>query len=207
MSSDPSVWNLTDHTISSGEKLLLAIDARSSDNFKISLYYDDAGSRVEVASKTVDPGSDYFMYVLPFAADSVPASVGKKIGIELDNVDLETSWAGFDYVRLSSSNELTDIEIMRSNGAEKIKSFSLDQNYPNPFNPSTTITYKLNRSGKVYLSVFDINGKEIKTLVNQYQNAGKHKVKFTANSLASGVYFYKIYLDSFVQIKKMILLH
>lgn len=206
MSSDPSIWNRTDHTISAGEKLQLAIDARSGNNFKISLYYDNEGSRVEIASKTVSPGSDYFKYVLSFTADSVPASIGEKIGIELNNVDVETNWVGFDNVRLNSSNEdLTGFEI--SNDLNKLKSFSLDQNYPNPFNPGTTITYTLNRSGKVYLSVFDINGKEIETLVNQNKKAGIHQVKFITNNLASGVYIYKINFDSFVQTKKMILLH
>jgi hypothetical protein len=103
MSSDPSVWNLTGHTIAPGEKLLLAVDAKSSDNFHIALYYDDNGSRVTMASKTVHPGDDYAEYTLAFRADDVPASVGRTVGLEFDNVDGATSWAGFDNVRLSTS--------------------------------------------------------------------------------------------------------
>jgi hypothetical protein len=103
MSGDPSVWNLTGHTITSGEKLLLAVDAKSSDNFDIALYYEDNGSRVTTASKTVHPSGNYVKYTLAFSADDVPASVGNTIGIELDNVDSGTSWVGFDNVRLSTS--------------------------------------------------------------------------------------------------------
>lgn len=105
MNTDPSVWNLTGHTIASGEQFVLAVDAILTNNFKISLYYDDAGSRVEAASKTVDPTSNYVKYTLEFAADDVPASIGNAIGIELNNLDSVETWVGFDYVRLSTSIE------------------------------------------------------------------------------------------------------
>ena len=92
--------------------------------------------------------------------------------------------------------------------------FSLEQNYPNPFNPSTTIEYTIPQSGFVSLKVFNVLGKEIATLVNGQNDAGKHKVEFDATDLNSGVYFYKIETGNpstssgqgFTETKKMILL-
>lgn len=84
--------------------------------------------------------------------------------------------------------------------------FSLEQNYPNPFNPSTTIEYTIPESGFVTLKIFDILGKEVATLVNEQNDAGKHKVEFHATGLNSGVYFYKIENGNFVESKKFILL-
>ncbi len=87
-----------------------------------------------------------------------------------------------------------------------VSSFNLAQNYPNPFNPSTKITYSLQNPELVTLRVFDVLGREVSTLVNQYQTAGDHTVSFNASSLASGMYFYKLEAGSFQSIKKMMLL-
>jgi hypothetical protein len=84
--------------------------------------------------------------------------------------------------------------------------YSLQQNYPNPFNPSTTIEYSIPQSGLVTLKVFNVLGKEVATLVNGQNDAGNHTVEFNASALNSGVYFYKIESDNFVETKKMILL-
>ncbi len=85
------------------------------------------------------------------------------------------------------------------------KTYSLSQNYPNPFNPSTQIQFGLPKSGNVKLIVYDILGREVKTLVNEYRTAGTYQIAFDASSLASGVYFYKIEANDFVQTKKMLL--
>jgi len=83
--------------------------------------------------------------------------------------------------------------------------YSLEQNYPNPFNPATVISYKLPTASKVMLKIYDILGKEISTLVNEYKEAGSYDVTFNASKFASGVYIYKIEAGSFNQSKKMIL--
>ena len=80
------------------------------------------------------------------------------------------------------------------------------QNYPNPFNPSTLISYQLPASMYVTLKIFDILGREIKTLVNEQQNAGKHSVQFNASNLSSGVYFYRIEAGQNTDIKKLLLI-
>ena len=82
----------------------------------------------------------------------------------------------------------------------------LYQNYPNPFNPSTTIEYDLVSSGKVTLKIYNILGKEVRTLAEGNQQKGKHKIIFNARNLPSGVYFYQITTQSFSKVQKAVLL-
>jgi len=84
--------------------------------------------------------------------------------------------------------------------------FELFQNYPNPFNPSTIIKYSIPKSGLVTLKVYDVLGKEISTLLNEKKEAGIHKIEFNQTNLSSGVYFYTLKTDEFLQTRKMILL-
>ena len=84
--------------------------------------------------------------------------------------------------------------------------FALSQNYPNPFNPSTTINFDIPKDGKVSLRLYDMSGKEVATLVNEYKTAGYYSVTFNAANLSSGVYFYSITANNFTAIKKMMLI-
>ncbi len=84
--------------------------------------------------------------------------------------------------------------------------FSLSQNYPNPFNPSTTIKYALSEPGNVKLSIFNLLGQQIRTLVDEQKPAGNYEIRFNASSLTSGVYFYKMEIANFTSIKKMTLI-
>jgi hypothetical protein len=86
------------------------------------------------------------------------------------------------------------------------KEFTLKQNYPNPFNPTTVIEYNIANAGTVELRVYDITGKEVKTLVNGYQDAGNHRIEFNASNIASGIYFYKLKSGSFQDVKRMVLI-
>lgn len=83
--------------------------------------------------------------------------------------------------------------------------FHLSQNYPNPFNPSTIINYSLPVQSNVSIKIFDVLGKEIGNLVNELQTAGNHSVEFNAVNLPSGVYYYRIEANDFVDTKKMLL--
>ncbi|MCB9499688.1 MAG: T9SS type A sorting domain-containing protein [Erysipelotrichaceae bacterium] len=84
--------------------------------------------------------------------------------------------------------------------------YLLMQNYPNPFNPITTISYSIPRSGFVKLNVYNLLGEEISNLVNEEKMVGSYKVDFNASSLTSGVYFYTLQTDDFVETRKLILL-
>jgi len=83
--------------------------------------------------------------------------------------------------------------------------FVLAQNYPNPFNPSTTIQFNLPKASSVVLKVYDLLGQEIETLINEKRPAGKYQVRWTANDLPSGIYFYRLQAGEFVETKKLIL--
>ena len=84
--------------------------------------------------------------------------------------------------------------------------FSSAQNFPNPFNPSTTIYYNLPKSSYIKLTVYDVIGREIVTIVNEYKLAGTHKIDFNAGWLANGVYFYRFDAEDYSEIRKMTLI-
>ncbi len=86
------------------------------------------------------------------------------------------------------------------------RSFELGQNYPNPFNPTTVISYQLPVSSDIKLVIYDMLGRELQTLVNTKQEAGRYSLSFNASTLASGVYFYRLQAGTFSQTKKMLLI-
>ncbi len=99
---------------------------------------------------------------------------------------------------------VTDVETLDDTVPE---SFTLEQNYPNPFNPETTIRFALPKPEAVRLTVYDLLGREVATLIDgQMLSAGTHAVSFEANGLASGLYLYRIEAGSFLQTRQMTLL-
>ena len=86
------------------------------------------------------------------------------------------------------------------------KAFALHQNYPNPFNPATKIKYDIPKGTIVRLTIYDLTGREVEVLVNEFIAAGYHEVTFDAQNYASGVYFYKLEAGTFTDRKKMIVL-
>ncbi|MCU7490909.1 MAG: T9SS type A sorting domain-containing protein [Ignavibacteria bacterium] len=126
------------------------------------------------------------------------------ISIAVDQLD--NKWIG-TYKGLDVFREdgviLTDV---KKDNASLPESFSLSQNYPNPFNPSTTINYSIPESRMVTLKVYDMLGKEVSTLLNEYKTAGNHSVQFNASSLPSGIYIYTIQAGAFRDSKKLMLL-
>ena len=102
-----------------------------------------------------------------------------------------------DYSQLSIANE----------DLENVEAFRLDQNYPNPFNPSTNIRFNLPNAAKVNLTVYNLLGQKVATLIDgKTMNSGTHAVGFNAQTLASGVYIYRIEAGSFVSNKRMTLI-
>ena len=99
-------------------------------------------------------------------------------------------------------SNITDV---KENYKSITNEFMLYQNYPNPFNPSTTIKYQIPQSGLVTIKVYNLLGKEVKTLVNQYQNTESHEVKFNAGNLPSGIYFYRLETSRYSKTKKLLL--
>jgi hypothetical protein len=101
-----------------------------------------------------------------------------------------------------TSNDIASV----NSSTNTVEQFVLSQNYPNPFNPSTIIHYEIPDDGPVALIIFDGLGKEVKTLVNQYQSKGRYDINFNAVNLPSGIYFYQLKANSFISTKKMLLL-
>ena len=99
-----------------------------------------------------------------------------------------------------------DIVGIQSNSSIVPVRFELNQNYPNPFNPGTTISFSIPYSSIVKLNVYDITGREVKSLLNQNIQAGSYNYYFDGSNLASGVYYYKLDTEKNSEIKKMILL-
>jgi hypothetical protein len=95
--------------------------------------------------------------------------------------------------------------INSSDEVETQKNNIVTYNYPNPFNPSTQINYFLPGEGQVSLIVYDVSGRQVKTLVNEFQLPGNHSIDFDGSSLASGVYIYRLSKSDMVEVRKMVL--
>ncbi len=97
---------------------------------------------------------------------------------------------------------LTDVDDYNPNPT----SYTLNQNYPNPFNPSTKISFYIEKSGLTTLSVYNVLGQKVATLLSEDLSVGNHQVEFNATDFTSGVYFYKIESGNFSSVRKMMLL-
>lgn len=121
------------------------------------------------------------------------------------------TWGGglYRYVYGNSLNYWEKYQIPHTSVSENIcnlpTQIKLLQNYPNPANPSTTIKYYLPRSCNVLLKIFNLAGREIEILVDRFQIAGEYKVKWVAQELPSGIYFYRLQIGDFSETKKLIL--
>ena len=99
------------------------------------------------------------------------------------------------------------IDDVESGGdGQTVYNFSLAQNYPNPFNPSTVIRYSVSSAQLVTLKIYDVLGREVKTLVNEEKPSGSYEIEFNASNFSSGIYFYQLTAGDFRETKKMILL-
>jgi len=209
MGSDTAIWNTTNYTIQTGDVLSLRSMGRvtwASTVLHSELYYvDGTGNRVTLAFSEDALNADYTWaeYTVGVDISTVPSAVGKKLGVLFKNASpVGNSWIGLDLVRVNANHNVTGV------AATKLQPtvFSLAQNYPNPFNPSTKIAYSLKNSGKVTLTVFDLLGKQVATLVNGIQSAGPHEAVFSAGGLSSGIYFYRIETSAGSLTHKMVLM-
>ena len=120
------------------------------------------------------------------------------------NITLQTTYS-YRLKQIDFDGSFSYSKVVQVN-TNLISTFELKQNYPNPFNPSTQISFSLAQSGLVTLSVYNLLGQEVKTLINRNMEAGSHSITFDASDLQSGVYIYKLTSSSSSLTKKMILL-
>jgi len=123
-------------------------------------------------------------------------------------VDSVSGWNG-NPMGLATFDTITFCPIVTNisgNGVILPKNYKLEQNYPNPFNPTTNIRFSIPKSGYVEIKIYDMLGKEVATLVRDPYLAGEYIVGFNASSLSSGIYFYRITVNGFIDTKKMMLI-
>jgi hypothetical protein len=119
-------------------------------------------------------------------------------------------WYNYHKDVLPFYNLTVDMEYISFTGVSEensvLTSFNLQQNFPNPFNPSTTINYSLPVSGNVKLTVYNILGRKVATIVDGYKAAGNYSVLFNGSNLASGIYMYRLEAGNYSFVKKLTLI-
>jgi hypothetical protein len=158
--------------------------------------------------------------ILSLGQKAFPIGQGALVRIPISMINpLDKSYASFANVMITN-NEADSLGVA-INGLEwsikssiaansDSKSLHLGQNYPNPFNPSTRISYQLSKAAQVQLSVYDITGREVNRLVDQYQPVGNYSVEWSSNAtsgqkMSSGVYFARLSTDNESVTRKMIM--
>lgn len=139
-----------------------------------------------------------------FAAERVIGLKNINFNIGVNNSDEIIAQCRDGRIKCFSGGWYLEVGV-ENTGTEIPDKFELSQNYPNPFNPVTTIKFGIPRSEVVKLRVYDMLGREIKTLVNENLSAGNYEYKFDASTISSGIYFYKLDAGDFSAIKKMVL--
>lgn len=160
----------------------------------------DPSGELTVNGGGFDAGRRHYQYVQPIVSENLEVSWPTTykmatIDWQRENLPWETPP---DYSEVSTSNE---------EDGTLPEQFSLSQNYPNPFNPVTTINFNLANAADVNLSVYNVLGQKVASLINgKKMTSGQHSVQFDAANLSSGVYFYRIQAGSFVSQKSMTLI-
>jgi len=153
-----------------------------------------------VGKDTTDADGHYSIsYVLPdiYQVLASKKGLGSLSQRDVESIEAETTVVNFQF---------PSVGVPEGREAKIPKVFSLSQNYPNPFNPVTTIKYGLPQGAYVSLTIYNIAGQRVTTLVNEEQQAGYHEVNWDGKGMASGIYFYRIQAGQFTQTRKMILL-
>jgi photosystem II stability/assembly factor-like uncharacterized protein len=159
--------------------------------------------------------SAYFNKILSLKNDSVWGSQNSPpvfhSYFSIFMIDSSIGYSGGD-IFLKTEDGGGVITVIENNNATIPEDYILYQNYPNPFNPKTIINYELRVNGIITFKIFDMQGRDLKTLVNKRQNPGEYKIEFDSSELSSGVYFYRIEGveestgRSFLETKKMMLI-
>jgi hypothetical protein len=121
------------------------------------------------------------------------------------NGNFGVAWVGLDVATKKLYFDGNTLVNIRKNQNESATEYALSQNYPNPFNPVTKINFAIPKSGLVTIKVFDILGREVNQLLSKNLNAGSYTVDFDGSKLNSGTYFYRMEVNGYTDIKKMIL--
>lgn len=216
-----ATWPLNTEISNTDEDIIYLMDGEGTVKYQIKVpndqydvtlmfaekYFDASAKRifdVTIEGNRVESNVDIFSEVGKNAAYNIT----KTIAVEDELLEIVLS-PQINRVVLSGIKVILNPNSVGSNG-NQLDEYELFQNYPNPFNPSTEIGYSINSRSHVKLKIYDILGNEIATLVNEIQNAGKYRESFNSNlkgkKLVSGVYFYRLQTDKFIETKKMLVI-
>ena len=191
------------------------------------LFFQPAAAQQPSVTLAWSPNTETYLYHYIMYRDTIPGTMKYLAAIpKPDTVYVDTSvFAGKTYyykLTASDSNGYESdpseevsitVEAISSTDGEgnnAIGNFVLYQNYPNPFNPTTTIAYTLAKNSKVEITVYDLLGKEIRTLVDEFKVAGNYQTIWNGKNnnggnVSSGVYFYRMTAENYVAVKRLIL--
>jgi hypothetical protein len=164
-----------------------------------------------------------FKFSLDSLGFTTPAQAGKQFSFQVQTDDNDNDGSGRihtsnfwysplnqDYLQTLTWGDAklgpTITTAVSRNTSSVVTDYRLEQNYPNPFNPSTSFSYAIAKAGMVKLTVYNLLGAEVATVVNEVQQAGTYTERFNAGNLSSGVYFYKLQAGDALLVKKMMLL-
>ncbi len=159
----------------------------------------------------INPGQTIMRIVTQNVPGAAPAGNYTYVGNAGIHPDSVINSDSFDFAKLagdaaSNSQGWTVSGWFGDETAMSIDNYALSAAFPNPFNPTTNISFTLPEAGKITLSVFDVNGREVAVLANGWLNSGAHQVVFDGCGLASGIYFYRLTAGDFSTTQKMVLL-
>jgi len=175
-------------------------------NYAIKVSYlltnGDAGVTIsvngdDVATETLSAESD--SVITELTLNNIPFDQGN------NEIIINAASGGVQVDRLDFF-VIGELTMVSNEDEEKVAGFELSQNYPNPFNPSTNINFTLPIASDVQLTVFNLLGQKVATLVSESRAAGNHTVRFDARSLSSGIYFYQLQAGDFTLQRKMTLI-
>lgn len=129
----------------------------------------------------------------------LPDAPGENIIFRIKDNNEDTVFTDFDPILIATT-------VSNEHDEQFVTEFRLNQNYPNPFNPSTSISFALEKSSKIDLSIYNAMGQQVAVLVNETKSSGPHTVQWNASGFASGVYYYRITNGEQVFTRKMTLI-
>ncbi|MBS1494218.1 MAG: S8 family peptidase [Bacteroidetes bacterium] len=139
----------------------------------------------------------------PTASQWATKILSMPVGTNKIRLTAKSAYGNNLYIDNITSGTVTGIGNQLTLTPEK---YELSQNYPNPFNPTTKISYSIPKAGIVTMKIFDVTGREVASLVNELMQPGAYTVDFNASAFASGVYFYRLEAQDFIDTKRMVLL-
>jgi lipopolysaccharide export system protein LptA len=189
-----------DFQITNGHTYNVKFDARADDPKEIVAYVSKADEPFIIYNNDhifpLTPEWQTFSYTFTMHEPTDPAA---RIGFELGISDIDV------YLDNVSLLDITSTDIESETELANIKTFTLFQSTPNPFNPSTTIRYSIPKPSEVTLTIYDLLGREIETLVNKIQNPGEYSVRWNGQGYPSGIYICHLQAGDYTETRKLVL--